>query len=263
MSLLSTLGRTNLWASTSKAPHIYGWNSRCASLSFPPRLNQYRTFASSRFARATHYEELGIPKNATKQQIKISYYKLSKLYHPDLAQGSRTESEKKYHAVRAAYEILGNDRKRREYDSSLSSPTQQQFYRRAPSSSNGFGPHLDNDIWSSGAHRGATHAWERYHRNSSQPGSQRTNPRSDPNSFHRPPPPYGSNSHSSQSQSHAWQQQHSRRDSARSRRRQAEWDEEHANDHRVRNESALVRFLQVFGIFWVLSLFGGWSVNAS
>lgn len=39
-------------------------------------------------------------------------FKLSKLYHPDIAQGPKKEAEAKYLAIRQAYEILGNDRKR-------------------------------------------------------------------------------------------------------------------------------------------------------
>ena len=73
------------------------------------------------FRRSTnssdHYLTLGIDKNATRQQIKQSYYKLSKQYHPDVNKDSG--SEEKFKSLQAAYHILGDADRKKDYDRSL------------------------------------------------------------------------------------------------------------------------------------------------
>ncbi|KAF8840076.1 DnaJ-domain-containing protein [Paxillus ammoniavirescens] len=66
-----------------------------------------------------HYAALAVPRNATKAQIKTSYYQLSKKYHPDVAKDKASRA--KFHALCEAYAVLGNERKRREYDRTFSS----------------------------------------------------------------------------------------------------------------------------------------------
>lgn len=64
------------------------------------------------------YSLLGLASNATRAQIKAQFYKLSKLYHPDL---SSTDSDtawrkEKFNEISQAYQILSDDRLRRDYD---------------------------------------------------------------------------------------------------------------------------------------------------
>lgn len=67
-----------------------------------------------------YYQILGISYDASKQDIKDAFRKLSLQYHPD-RQGNKSEKEKKeaeakFKEVAEAYEILGNDSKKSQYD---------------------------------------------------------------------------------------------------------------------------------------------------
>lgn len=77
---------------------------------------------SSRSAKlvVNHYQVLGLTPKATQSDIKASYYKLSKLYHPDVSQNDQNEeASNKFRQITAAYEILGNLKLRRMYDKGL------------------------------------------------------------------------------------------------------------------------------------------------
>jgi hypothetical protein len=65
------------------------------------------------------YATLEIPPTATDAQIGDSFRRLAKKYHPDMVQGEAAEKEaakKKFQQVSAAYQVLKDPRKRREYD---------------------------------------------------------------------------------------------------------------------------------------------------
>jgi curved DNA-binding protein len=62
-----------------------------------------------------YYEILGVKKEATKDQIKKAYRKLAKTYHPDANPGNK-KAEEKFKEINEAYEVLGNDDKRKKYD---------------------------------------------------------------------------------------------------------------------------------------------------
>ncbi len=60
------------------------------------------------------YETLGINKNASSDEIKKAYRRLARQYHPDI--NKEPEAEEKFKEINAAYEILSDEKKRRQYD---------------------------------------------------------------------------------------------------------------------------------------------------
>ena len=60
-----------------------------------------------------YYEILGVDRNASDDDIRKAYRKMSRKYHPDLA---GAEFEDKFKEVNNAYEVLSNPEKRRMYD---------------------------------------------------------------------------------------------------------------------------------------------------
>ncbi|BAJ49881.1 molecular chaperone DnaJ [Candidatus Caldarchaeum subterraneum] len=61
-----------------------------------------------------YYEILGVPRNATKEEIKRAYRRLALQYHPD--RNKSPEAEEKFKEISEAYAVLMDDEKRRLYD---------------------------------------------------------------------------------------------------------------------------------------------------
>lgn len=61
------------------------------------------------------YELLGVPRTATDEEIRRAYLKLAHKYHPDKTGGDK-EAEEKLKRINAAYDILKNPDKRKQYD---------------------------------------------------------------------------------------------------------------------------------------------------
>jgi|WetSurMetagenome_2_1015567.scaffolds.fasta_scaffold00085_50 molecular chaperone DnaJ len=63
-----------------------------------------------------YYKTLGVSKDATQDEIKKAYRKLARKYHPDLNAGNK-QSEEKFKEISEANDVLGDEKKRAEYDS--------------------------------------------------------------------------------------------------------------------------------------------------
>lgn len=72
-----------------------------------------------------YYDRLGVSKDASQDEIKRAYRKMSKKYHPDI--NKEPGAEEKYKEVQEAYETLSDDQKRATYD------------QYGPDGANGFG----------------------------------------------------------------------------------------------------------------------------
>ncbi|MET7000022.1 J domain-containing protein [Chitinophaga defluvii] len=62
-----------------------------------------------------YYKILGIDKSATADQVKKAYRKLAVKYHPDKNPGDKV-AEDKFKEINEAYEVLGDEAKRKKYD---------------------------------------------------------------------------------------------------------------------------------------------------
>ncbi|RVE46882.1 hypothetical protein evm_008443 [Chilo suppressalis] len=85
------------------------------------------------YVNASHYDVLGVTPKATQSDIKSAYYKLSKLYHPDIS--SDEASAKKFRSITEAYEVLGNIKLKKMYDRGLmvgTHNTSRMDYRPEP-----------------------------------------------------------------------------------------------------------------------------------
>jgi molecular chaperone DnaJ len=68
-------------------------------------------------AKRDYYDVLGVPKNATEEDIKKAYRKLAMKHHPDRNQGDEAKkAEEKFKEAKEAYEMLSDAQKRAAYD---------------------------------------------------------------------------------------------------------------------------------------------------
>jgi molecular chaperone DnaJ len=64
-----------------------------------------------------YYDTLGVPKNASDEDIKKAYRKLAMKHHPDRNQGDASKvAEEKFKEAKEAYEMLSDENKRAAYD---------------------------------------------------------------------------------------------------------------------------------------------------
>jgi DnaJ-class molecular chaperone len=62
------------------------------------------------------YTVLGVPRTATDDEIRRAYRRLAKELHPDLNPSNRAAAEERFKKISAAYDVIGDAEKRRQYD---------------------------------------------------------------------------------------------------------------------------------------------------
>src|SRR5690606_30293281 len=67
------------------------------------------------------YSVLGVDKKASQDEIKKAYRKLARRYHPDRNPGDKA-AEARFKEISAAYDVLGDADKRKEYDRQRANP---------------------------------------------------------------------------------------------------------------------------------------------
>ncbi len=76
-----------------------------------------------------YYEILGVPRDATNEEIKQVFRRLARQYHPDLNPGNK-QAEEKFKDVGEAYEVLSDPSKRAQYDQFSKFWKQRGFQRQ-------------------------------------------------------------------------------------------------------------------------------------
>jgi len=74
----------------------------------------------------SYFAILGIPSGATTDEIRSAYRRLAKEFHPDRYEG---DSER-FRDIQEAYSVLGNSRRRREYERKISKVSLRRSLRR-------------------------------------------------------------------------------------------------------------------------------------
>lgn len=65
-------------------------------------------------SKQDYYDLLGIPRTASKDDIKKAFRKLARQYHPDV--NKNDEADERFKEINEAYEVLSDDQKRAAYD---------------------------------------------------------------------------------------------------------------------------------------------------
>lgn len=79
-----------------------------------------------------YYKSLEVDKNASQQEIRKAYRRLAKKYHPDSNPGNK-QAEERFKEISEAYEVLGDEERRKKYDQMGSQPYFTQGFDFDPS----------------------------------------------------------------------------------------------------------------------------------
>ncbi|KAK3520321.1 hypothetical protein QTP70_021358 [Hemibagrus guttatus] len=78
-----------------------------------PRLSFHISAAARN--KQDFYQILGVPRTASQKEIKKAYYQMAKKYHPDTNKDD-PQAKEKFAQLAEAYEVLGDEMKRKQYD---------------------------------------------------------------------------------------------------------------------------------------------------
>jgi len=88
------------------------------------------------FLEKDYYKTLGVSKNAKADEIKKSYRKLARKYHPDANKGD-PKAEERFKEISEAYNTLSDEKRRKEYDEARSLFGGGGFRRPGPGGAGG------------------------------------------------------------------------------------------------------------------------------
>ena len=83
-----------------------------------------------------YYEVVGVPRNASQDEIKRAYRKLARKFHPDVSK--EKNAEERFKELQEAYEVLKDPEKRAAYDQLGANWKQGQEFRPPPDWGKGF-----------------------------------------------------------------------------------------------------------------------------
>ncbi|HZR17427.1 MAG TPA: J domain-containing protein [Verrucomicrobiae bacterium] len=78
-----------------------------------------------------YYATLGLPRNASDEDIKKAFRRLARQYHPDVAKDKKA-AEEKFKEINEAYEVLSDPEKRKKYDQYGANWKQGEGFRPPP-----------------------------------------------------------------------------------------------------------------------------------
>mmetsp|Transcript_14751 Transcript_14751/g.32045 ORF Transcript_14751/g.32045 Transcript_14751/m.32045 type:complete len:368 (+) Transcript_14751:124-1227(+) len=125
----SASGHRSKWRSPSDRQDAgTGSRASAASASSSPTSSSVQP----NFDSSDPYVILGVTRDATFQHVKMSYRKLALKHHPDrqTSESDKKMAHKNFASIGNAYEILGDEGRRREYDEGLQQQHQQQRQQR-------------------------------------------------------------------------------------------------------------------------------------
>ena len=96
------------------------------------------------------YEVLGVPRDADEKRIKDEYRKLARKHHPDVNPGNKA-AEDRFKDIQAAYDVLSDPEKRRQYDQGGAAAFEGGSGPRPGSRPGGFGFPSFEDIFGQGS----------------------------------------------------------------------------------------------------------------
>ncbi len=97
--------------------------------------------------KKNYYDTLGVPEGASAEEVRKAFRRLARKYHPDVNPGDKA-AEAKFKEINEAHEVLGDPKKRKEYDA---------FRSGAFSGGAGGGPFRWN--WATGGDPSGGAAW--------------------------------------------------------------------------------------------------------